>query len=399
MSSDTQASLLQNDTARDLPDTRTATVRFHSTQFSEEASMGTMRLSSSVRIITAVVSIFLQVAAVDARGASSLPKIRILATGGTIAGAQAQGQDAGYKAGSFKVDDLINAVPKLKDLAVITGEQVVEIGSQDMNNEVWLKLAKRLNTLLVQADVDGVVVTHGTDTMEETSYFLNLVVKSDKPVVMVGSMRPATAIGADGPANLYNGVAVAAHPGAKGRGVLVLLNDEIHYAREITKTNSTQLDTFKSPNRGKAGMTNAGRVYWYDPLAAKYTSRSEFLVESMDQLPRVEIFYAHANMGRDFIDHAVKLGVKGIVIAGVGDGNMTQVAVDGLQEAVKRGVAVVRSSRTGSGITDRNVELNDDRLGFIASIELNAQKARVLLMLGLTKTSDRDALQKLFYTY
>ncbi len=361
--------------------------------------MGTMRLSSSVRIITAVVSIFLQVAAVDARGASSLPKIRILATGGTIAGAQAQGQDAGYKAGSFKVDDLINAVPKLKDLAVITGEQVVEIGSQDMNNEVWLKLAKRLNTLLVQADVDGVVVTHGTDTMEETSYFLNLVVKSDKPVVMVGSMRPATAIGADGPANLYNGVAVAAHPGAKGRGVLVLLNDEIHYAREITKTNSTQLDTFKSPNRGKAGMTNAGRVYWYDPLAAKYTSRSEFLVESMDQLPRVEIFYAHANMGRDFIDHAVKLGVKGIVIAGVGDGNMTQVAVDGLQEAVKRGVAVVRSSRTGSGITDRNVELNDDRLGFIASIELNAQKARVLLMLGLTKTSDRDALQKLFYTY
>ncbi len=361
--------------------------------------MSTTSPSSLVRSVIAAVPLLLQLVVVDAQGASSLPKIRILATGGTIAGAQAKGQDAGYKAGSFNVDDLINAVPTLKHLAVITGEQVVDIGSQDMNNEVWLQLAKRVNAALAQSDVDGVIITHGTDTMEETSYFLNLVTKSDKPVVMVGSMRPATAIGADGPANLYNGVAVATHPGAKGRGVLVLLNDEIHYAREITKTNSTQLDTFKSPNRGKAGMTNAGRVYWYDPLAAKHTSRTVFSVQGMDQLPRVEIFYAHANMGRDFIDHAVKLGVKGIVIAGVGDGNMTRVAVDGLQEAVKKGVAVVRSSRTGSGITDRNVELNDDKLGFIASIELNAQMARVLLMLGLTKTRDTDALQKLFYEY
>ena len=326
-------------------------------------------------------------------------RIVILATGGTIAGAQAEGQDAGYKSGSFKVEDLIKAVPNLDKLADITGEQVVNIGSQDMNDQVWLKLAKRVNEVLAKSDVDAVVITHGTDTMEETGYFLSLVVKSDKPVVMVGSMRPATGTSADGPANIYNAVSVAAHPGARGRGVMVLLNDEIHHAREATKTNTTQLDTFKSPNRGKAGMTNAGRVYFYDALATKHTKASVFSVEGLSELPRVDIFYAYANVGRDYIDACVKLGCKGIVLAGVGDGNATETAVAGLRDAVKKGVAVVRSSRTNSGITDRNVELNDDELGTLASMELNPQKARVLLMLGLTKTKDAAALQKFFYEY
>jgi L-asparaginase len=327
------------------------------------------------------------------------PHIVILATGGTIAGAQAAGQDAGYKAGSFKVEDLVNAVPTMRDLADITGEQVVNIGSQDMNDAVWLKLATRLNEVLADRKVDGVVITHGTDTMEETGYFLSLVAKSDKPIVLVGSMRPATAIGADGPANLYNAMAVAANPDARGRGVLVLLNDEIQYARETTKTNSTQLDTFRSPNRGKAGMTNAGRVYWYDRLATKQTTTSEFSVKGVTALPRVEIFYAHANMTRDFIDQAVALGVKGIVIAGVGDGNMTEPALNGVRDAVKKGVVVVRSSRTGSGITDRNVEIDDDRIGTVAAMELNAQKARVLLQLALLKDHDAKTVQSLFDRY
>ena len=327
------------------------------------------------------------------------PRVVILATGGTIAGAQAEGQDAGYKSGSFQVEDLIKAVPKLGELADISGEQVVNIGSQDMNNEVWLKLAKRLNEVLAQRDVDAVLITHGTDTMEETGYFLSLVTHSKKPVVMVGSMRPATGTSADGPANIYNAVSVAVHPKAAGRGVLVLLNDEIHYAREATKTNTTQLDTFKSPNRGKAGMTNAGRVYFYDALATKYTSASAFSVDGLSELPRVEIVYAYANVGRDFIDTCVAKGCKGIVLAGVGDGNATQTAVTGLQDAIKKGVAVVRSSRTNSGITDRNVELNDDEMGSIASMELNPQKARVLLMLGLTKTKDAKQLQEYFYQY
>jgi L-asparaginase len=327
------------------------------------------------------------------------PKVVVLATGGTIAGAQAEGQDAGYKSGSFQVEDLIKAVPKLSDLADMSGEQIVNIGSQDMNNEVWLKLAKRVNQVLAQPEVSAVVITHGTDTMEETGYFLSLVTRSSKPVVMVGSMRPATATGADGPANLYNAVAAAVDPRAKGRGVLLVINDEIHYPREATKTNTTQLDTFKSPNRGKAGMTNAGRVYWYDALATRHTANSQFSVDNLSELPRVDIFYAYANVGREYVDQCVALGCKGIVLAGVGDGNATGAMVGGLQDAIRKGVAVVRSSRTNSGITDRNVELNDDELGSIASMELNPQKARVLLMLGLTRTKDTKQLQQIFNEY
>ena len=350
-------------------------------------------------VLNAVVGALITVLFLISGNAYALPKIKIVATGGTIAGAQADVKEAGYKAGTFRVEDLINAVPQLKTLAELSGEQIVNIGSQDMNNEVWLKLAKRVNELLKQPDVDGIVITHGTDTLEETGYFLNLVVKSSKPVVLVGSMRPATSISAEGPMNLYNAVAVAANPDAKGRGVMAVLNDEIHYTREIQKQNSTQLDTFKSPNRGRAGLVNTGTVYFFSKPVPKHTAETEFSIEGADSLPRVEIFYAYANVGREFIDAAVKAGVKGIVLAGVGDGNATAPAIEALQDAAKKGVAVVRSSRTGSGIVARNMELNDDKLGLIASMELNPQKARVLLMLGLMKTSDTKKLQDLFMQY
>jgi L-asparaginase len=350
-------------------------------------------------VLNVVVSALVTVVFLISGQAYALPKIKIVATGGTIAGAQADVKEAGYKAGTFRVEDLINAVPQLKTLAELSGEQIVNIGSQDMNNEVWLKLAKRVNELLKQPDVDGIVITHGTDTLEETGYFLNLVVKSTKPVVLVGSMRPATSISAEGPMNLYNAVAVAAHPDAKGRGVMAVLNDEIHFAREIQKQNSTQLDTFKSPNRGRAGLANTGTVYFFSKPVPKHTTETEFSIEGSDSLPRVEIVYAYANVGRDFIDSAVKAGVKGIVLAGVGDGNATASAIGALEEAAKKGVAVVRSSRTGSGVVARNMELNDDKLGFIASMELNPQKARVLLMLGLMKTNDTKKLQDFFVQY
>jgi L-asparaginase len=356
-------------------------------------------MKSKKLILNVVMGILITVLFFVSGQAYALPKIKIVATGGTIAGAQADVKEAGYKAGTFRVEDLINAVPQLKTLADLTGEQIVNIGSQDMNNEVWLKLAKRVNELLKQPDVDGIVITHGTDTLEETSYFLNLVVKSSKPVVMVGSMRPATAISADGPMNLYNAVAVAAHPDAKGRGVMAVLNDETHFAREIQKQNSTQLDTFKSPNRGRAGLVNTGTVYFFSKPVPKHTTETEFSIEGADSLPRVEIFYAYANVGREFIDSAVKTRVNGIVLAGVGDGNATAPAIEGLQEAAKKGVAVVRSTRTGSGIVARNMELNDDKLGFIAAMELNPQKARVLLMLGLMKTKDPGKLQEFFMEY
>jgi len=334
-------------------------------------------------------------------GSWALPKIKVLATGGTIAGAQTTQADAGYKSGAFSVDDLIKAVPQLKNIAEMSGEQVANIGSQTMNHEVWLKLANRVNDVLQSGDTDGVVITHGTDTMEETAYFLSLMVKSEKAVVLVGSMRPATAISADGPINLYNAVALAGNPDARGRGPLIVLNDTIHYAREAEKMHTTRMDTFASPNRGIAGMMNTGKAFFYSANTARHTTKSEFSLDGLTaaKLPRVDVVYSYANLGGDIVDALVEKGVKGIVLAGVGDGNSTDAALAALEKAAKKGIAVVRSSRTGSGIVDRNVEVNDDKLGFIAAMELNPQKARILLMLGLTKTSDVKALQNYFYEY
>ena len=333
--------------------------------------------------------------------AQAKPKIEVLATGGTIAGAQASSSEVGYKSGTFSVDDLIKAVPQLKEVADLSGEQVANIGSQTMNHEVWLKLAKRVNEVLRNGSADGVVITHGTDTLEETAYFLSLVVKSDKPVVLVGSMRPATAISADGPANLYNAVALAASPEARGRGPLIVMDDEIHYAREAQKTNTTELDTFKSPNRGRAGVMNVGKIEFFSQNTTTHTTKSEFNVDGKapSDLPRVEIVYSYENLGPEVIDFLVKQGVKGIVLAGVGDGNSTDSAIGALSTAAKKGVAVVRSSRTGSGLVVRNVEVDDDKLGFIASMELSPQKARILLMLALMNTNDPAKLQQIFMQY
>jgi len=334
-----------------------------------------------------------------AETAPKLPRVRVLATGGTIAGAQASAGDYGYKSGEFKVEDLIKAVPNLDKLASMTGEQIVNIGSQDMNDQVWLKLAKRLNEVLAMPDVDAVVITHGTDTMEETAYFLSLVTKSDKPVVLVGSMRPATAVSADGPGNLYNGVAAAIDPEAKGRGVLVSLNDEIHYARDVSKTDTTSLQTFHSLNRGPAGLIHTGHPLWFQRPDTKLGTSSQFSVDKLEKLPRVDILYAHANMSPDLIDAAVKAGAQGLVIAGVGDGNMTTPALDAVTKAAKNGVVVVRSTRLPMGLVLRNNEVDDDKLGLVASGEMNPPHARVLLQLALTKTKDPKAIQQIFYSY
>lgn len=334
-----------------------------------------------------------------ASGALAKPHIAVVATGGTIAGAQASPQAPGYTAGVFNVETLIAGVPQLKDLADISGEQLVKIGSQDMNDAVWLKLAKRVNELVAGKDVDAVVITHGTDTMEETSYFLDLVVNSDKPVVLVGSMRPATAVSADGPGNLYDAVSVAADPKAKGRGVLVVLNDQVYAARDVYKTNTTQVDTFKAPDRGPIGRVDEGSVTLFEMPTGKHTTQSAFSVKDVDSLPKVDIVYAYANMGRELIDAAVKAGAKGIVVAGVGNGNMTAEALQALSDARKQGVVVVRSTRLPSGAVTRNAEVNDDELGFVASEELKPAKARVLLKLALMKTSDPGQIQQMFLEY
>jgi L-asparaginase len=327
------------------------------------------------------------------------PKVVILATGGTIAGAAASQTDAGYQSGAVGVDLLIKAVPQLKDLADVTGEQVSNIGSQDMNDEVWLKLAKRVNELLASPGVDGIAITHGTDTMEETSYFLHLVVRSDKPVVLTGSMRPSTAMSADGPLNIYNAVALAADPKARGRGVLVTIDDDIHSAHDIVKMHTTDIGTFSSGEPGLIGAVLFGAATWYRTPAQTHTKNSEFSVTDRTTLPRVDIVYAHAGMSPDVITNAAKSGAKGIVIAGVGDGNMTAPALDACRKVASQGVVVVRSSRVNGGIIRRNIEVNDDQAGTVASIELNPTKARVLLQLALLKTSDPKAIQGYFDRY
>ena len=332
----------------------------------------------------------------SAQSPSPKPRIVIVATGGTIAGSAESTTSAGYKSGAVAVDVLINAVPQMKTFADVRGVQVSSVGSQDMNDELWIKLAAEVNRLVAQNDVDGVAITHGTDTMEETAYFLNLVVKSDKPVVLTGSMRPSTSLSADGPLNIYNAVGVASDPRAKGLGVLVVANDDIHGARAITKRHTTDVQTFVSTEAGLIGVCLFDdRVFVRSPARA-HTTATPFTVKEGQPLPRVDVIYAHAGMSPDLIDSAVASGAKGIVIAGVGDGNMTTPALDAVKRAIAKGTVVVRSSRVGEGSVRRNIEVEDDKIGTVASMELNPSKARVLLKLALTQTSDPKKIQGYF---
>ncbi len=331
--------------------------------------------------------------------ADKLPNVVVLATGGTIAGAAGSDVQAAYTSGQVGVDQLLAAVPQAKKLAALRGEQIANIGSQDMNDEVWLKLARRVNELCAMADVDGVVITHGTDTIEETGYFLNLVVKSRKPVVLTAAMRPSTALSADGPLNFFNAVAVAANKDAAGRGVLVVVNDWIHGAASLTKTSTTAVQTFLSPLRGLVGTVAYGEAEFYRGAVGKNTVDSEFSLDGVTALPRVDIIMAHENMDGAILDAAVAAGAKGLVIAGVGNGNMTKTALDALAAQAKKGVVCVRSSRVATGRVGRNVEVDDDKLGLIASDDLNPQKARVLLRLALLKPRSATELQRLFVEY
>src|SRR6476620_6973145 len=327
------------------------------------------------------------------------PNIVILATGGTIAGAAATGTQAGYTSGAVGIDTMVAGVPGITDLASIKGEQISNVGSQDMSFQILLTLAKRINELAKSAGVDGFVITHGTDTMEESAFFLNLTVKTDKPVVMVGSMRPSTAVSADGPLNLYNAVGVAADPKAAGRGVLVVMNDWIQGAHSLTKTSTTAVQTFMSPLRGVVGISAYGKNDFYNNPSWKHTTGSEFDISGVTKLPRVDIVYGDVDMSPDLIDCSVRNGAKGIVIAGVGNGNMNKASIDAAARAVKQGVVVVRSSRVVTGAVGRNVEVKDDELGFVASDELNPQKSRILLSLALLKTHTPEQIQQMFATY
>lgn len=329
----------------------------------------------------------------------NLPNIVVLATGGTIAGAGVSSTGSAYTSGQVKIDAMLDAVPNIRKLANLKGEQIANVGSQDMSVKVWLDLAKRINELLATKDVDGIVITHGTDTQEETAYFLNLTVKSDKPVVLTGSMRPSTALSAEGPLNLYNAVALAANKEARGYGVMVVMNDEIHAAKDVRKMITTPVQTFQSPQEGLIGTIIFGEALFFHKPSGKNTVNSEFSVDGVTSLPRVDIVYAYADASPDIIDLLVKAGTKGIVIAGVGDGNMNAGTLEACKKATAAGVPVVRASRVPIGAVLIKGEIVDADYGTVSSDELNPQKARVLLMLALQKQRSRDELQRLFVEY
>ncbi|GAA8727008.1 type II asparaginase [Helicobacter pylori] len=329
--------------------------------------------------------------------AQNLPTIALLATGGTIAGSGVDASLGSYKSGELGVKELLKAIPSLNKIARIQGEQVSNIGSQDMNEEIWFKLAKRVQKLLNDSRIKGVVITHGTDTLEESAYFLNLVLHSTKPVVLVGAMRNAASLSADGALNLYNALSVALNEKSANKGVLVVMDDTIFSAREVVKTHTTHTSTFKALNSGTIGSVYYGKVHYYMQPLRKHTTESEFsILELKPPLPKVDIIYTHVGMTPDLFQASLNSHAKGVVIAGVGNGNVSAGFLKAMQEASQMGVVIVRSSRVGSGeITSGEI---DDK-AFITSDNLNPQKARVLLQLALTKTNDKEKIQEMFEEY
>lgn len=328
-----------------------------------------------------------------------LPNIIILGTGGTITGVGESPLDMSvYSAGELDIHQVVAGIPQLQEHANITSEQFTKLGAFNASFELWMDLAVHINERLSDDKVDGLVVTHGTDTLEDTAYFLNLVIKSSKPVVITGAMRPASAISADGPINLYNAVKIASSKNAYGKGVLVALNDEIHAAREVTKTSTSNVATFKSVNSGPIGIISNGEVIFYCMSTRRHTANSEFSVDTGTWFPLVKILYFHINEDAFLLEAALKAGAKGIIYVGSGNGNLAGAVARPLRTAVSSGLALVRATRVSSGCITTSVPKWDE-LGYISADNLNPSKARILLMLALINTNDPKDLQRIFNEY
>jgi L-asparaginase len=328
-----------------------------------------------------------------ALAADALPKVKLFTTGGTIQSKGAHRQKLmEYSDGRVTPDELIADLPELKDIADVSYTEISNIGSGGMNTELLLKLAKGINEWLAQPESSGAVVTHGTGTLEETAYFLNLVIKSDKPVAVVGAMRPFTAVSRDGPFNLYNAVRVAGSPHARGMGVFIVLNDEINAARDTTKSNTYRVETFVARDFGPLGYADSDRVVFYRKPIYKHTFKSEFDVSALTALPKVDIVYGYQEADRATIDGLVAAGVKGIIIT-----DSSPAYQDAVKDGQAKGVIFVSGDRKGSGRvveSARSVERN-----MVTADNLNSQKARILLRLALTKTSDPKEIQRIFNEY
>lgn len=328
----------------------------------------------------------------------------VVATGGTIAGAGASSTNsATYTAAKVPVDDLLNAVPQIQNLANVTGVQALQVASESITDKELLAIARKVNELVKKPEVNGVVITHGTDTLEETAYFLSLTVHTDKPIVVVGSMRPPSALSADGPLNLYSAVALAAADDAKGKGVFVLMNDDIFAARDVTKTINIHTNAFSS-QWGPLGSLVEGKPYLFRNVAKRFNNASEFNIENIkgDTLPLVQIVYGSGNMLPDaytaYTAYA-KAGAKAIIHAGTGNGSVAKNIVPTLTELQKQGVQIIRSSRVPQGFVLRNAEQPDDKYNWVVAHDLNPQKAKLLAALALTKTKDAKEMQRIFWEY
>ncbi|MBE7201073.1 MAG: asparaginase [Parafilimonas terrae] len=331
--------------------------------------------------------------------AARKPNVVVLATGGTIAGAGADAANsATYQAAKVPVDKLIAAVPAMSNVANVRGEQVFQIASESFTDAQLVQLGKRVSALLKQDDVDGVVITHGTDTLEETALFLDLVVRSDKPIVVVGSMRPSTAISADGALNLLDAVTVAGSKEAVGKGVMVTMNDQIQAGRDVTKRVNVVPSAFYS-QWGPLGMVVEGKTYFFRASAKRHGKASEFDIDQIDSLPLVAVVYGSGNMYPGAYTAAVDAGAKAIVNAGTGNGSVAGYLVDTLKDIRSKGTLIVRSSRVGDGIVLRNAEQPDDKYDWVVAHDLNPQKAKILTAVALTKTSDTKELQRIFWEY
>jgi len=325
--------------------------------------------------------------------AAELPVVKLFTTGGTIQSKGAHRQKlAEYSDGKVSPDELLADLPELKTFATVEPIAISNIGSPNMTTELLLKLAKGLNAELAKPGVAGAVVTHGTGTLEETAYFLHLTVKSDKPVVVVGAMRPWTGISRDGPYNLINAVRTAAAPEAVGKGVMVLLNDTIHSARFVTKNNTYRVETFVSRELGPIGYSDSDRIAFYRTPLTRHTAKSEFDISKLETLPAVDIVYGYQEASPAPIEGLVAAGVKGIIL-----NDSAPSFAKATQFAQSKGVVIVQSDRKGSG----RVLLSERTAGrgVITADNLNAQKARVLLRLALTKTTDPKELQRIFNEY
>jgi L-asparaginase len=334
---------------------------------------------------------------------SAKPRVYVLSTGGTIAGQGSSSTDlSNYKPGSILGEQLVKAVPQIAEIADVRVEQIVNIPSHDITIANWLTLAKRIQRIIADDPAAaGFVITHGTNTLEETAYFLNLTVRSDKPVVLVGSMRPATAISADGPLNLLNAVKTAMSPDARGLGTLIVMNDEIGGARDTTKTNTLRVETFKSPELGLLGYVDEDKVTFYRSTTKRHTAKSEFDISTLTQLPKVAVLYSYVEPEPSVVRAVVAAGAKGIVFAGTGNGALATAEREAITEINKMPAAsrpvLVRSSRVGNGRVTATAQF--DELGVIPADTLNPQKARILLMLALTKTTDVKDIRRIFAEY